>query len=78
MIGVTRQALHRYKVGARIPRPAIMARIESVTGGSVRANDFHSTATDDRRRSKASSGANAPNIAASRVDVTEKAREALP
>lgn len=39
-IGVSRQALWRYKSGIRTPRPAILARIREATDGQVTANDF--------------------------------------
>ena len=46
-IGVSRQALWRYKAGERIPRRPILERIQSVTGGDVRPADFFgSTATE--------------------------------
>lgn len=41
-IGVTRQALWRYKVAGRIPKPEIIARISRATNGKVTANDFMS------------------------------------
>lgn len=39
-IGTSQAAVSRYASGARIPRPAQMARIASATGGAVSANDF--------------------------------------
>jgi transcriptional regulator with XRE-family HTH domain len=39
-IGVTRQALWRYKFAGRIPKPEIIARISEATNGRVTANDF--------------------------------------
>jgi transcriptional regulator with XRE-family HTH domain len=39
-IGVSRQALSRYKAGARTPRPNVLARIREATNGRVTANDF--------------------------------------
>lgn len=39
-IGVSRQALHRYKTNVRTPRPAILARIRAETAGAVTADDF--------------------------------------
>ncbi|WP_300396362.1 helix-turn-helix transcriptional regulator [Henriciella sp.] len=39
-IGVSRQALHRYKTGDRHPRTTIMEKIVEHTGGEVTANDF--------------------------------------
>ncbi|TFE97751.1 hypothetical protein B5M44_14185 [Shinella sumterensis] len=41
-IGVTRQALWRYKVAGRVPKPEIIARISRATNGKVTANDFMS------------------------------------
>jgi transcriptional regulator with XRE-family HTH domain len=40
LIGVTRQAVHRYKAGERIPDQATMTKIFEVTGGAVTPNDF--------------------------------------
>jgi transcriptional regulator with XRE-family HTH domain len=45
-IGVSRQALWRYKSCERVPRPEIMARIHVETGGAVTANDFFAPATE--------------------------------
>jgi len=39
-IGVSRQALWRYKAGERIPRPRIIAEIARETSGAVVAADF--------------------------------------
>lgn len=39
-IGVTRQALWRYKVAGRVPKADIIARITKATNGKVTANDF--------------------------------------
>ena len=39
-IGVSRQALWRYKSGERIPRPKILKRIQDETGGQVQPADF--------------------------------------
>lgn len=39
-IGVSRQALHRYRRGERTPRPEVMARIREATSGAVTADDF--------------------------------------
>ena len=39
-IGVTRQALWRYKFAGRVPKPEIIARISKETNGKVTANDF--------------------------------------
>jgi len=45
-IGVTRQALHRYRQGLRIPRPEVLAKIKAATDGAVTANDFMSNSTE--------------------------------
>lgn len=39
-IGVTRQALYRYKNGQRMPRIGILRKIISETAGQVSARDF--------------------------------------
>jgi len=41
MIGVTQATVCRYVAGTRIPRRAIMARIEHATGGQVTPADFY-------------------------------------
>ncbi len=43
-IGVSRQALHRYLTGARIPKQDVLARISKATAGKVTANDFYAEA----------------------------------
>ena len=43
-IGVSRQALWRYKSGERIPKRDIIERILRETGGEVRPADFFSIA----------------------------------
>lgn len=40
-IGVTRQALHRYRTGERMPDRGVMARIAEETDGAVTANHFY-------------------------------------
>lgn len=40
IIQTTQAAVSRYTNGSRIPRPAVMARIQAVTGGRVTPNDF--------------------------------------
>lgn len=40
LIGVERQAVHRYKSGSRFPEKKILSEIYRVTGGQVDANDF--------------------------------------
>lgn len=39
-IGVTRQAVHRYKTGERFPERPVLAKIFTATKGAVTANDF--------------------------------------
>ncbi|TRO96756.1 helix-turn-helix transcriptional regulator [Glycocaulis profundi] len=39
-IGVSRQAVHRYVEGDRIPRREVLTKINEATGGAVTANDF--------------------------------------
>jgi transcriptional regulator with XRE-family HTH domain len=39
-IGVSRQAVHRYKTGERFPERAVLQKIAEATGGNVTANDF--------------------------------------
>lgn len=41
IIGVTGEAVRRYRSGARMPRPEIVKRIQEVTGGQVTAHDLH-------------------------------------
>jgi transcriptional regulator with XRE-family HTH domain len=43
-IGVSRQALYRYKQGTRVPKPKIVLEIAKATDGQVSANDFYETA----------------------------------
>jgi transcriptional regulator with XRE-family HTH domain len=45
-IGVTRQALYRYKHGERFPHRDVMARIIDATDGAVTPNDFMQSAGD--------------------------------
>lgn len=40
LIGVSRQAVMRYRDGKRIPKKEIMPRIFEVTGGKVSADSF--------------------------------------
>ena len=44
-IGVTRQAVHRYKTGKRRPEWGILRKIEKVTDGVVTPSDFLSEST---------------------------------
>ena len=46
-IGVSQQAVQRYAQGLRVPRKAIMHRIEEATGGAVQAQDFYNQRTRD-------------------------------
>lgn len=39
-IQTTQATVSRYANGSRVPRPAVMARIQAVTGGRVTPNDF--------------------------------------
>jgi transcriptional regulator with XRE-family HTH domain len=39
-IGVTRQAVHRYKTGGRLPEWPVLAKIREATDGAVTADDF--------------------------------------
>lgn len=41
LIGITRQAVHRYRRGDRIPDPKTMAKIVKATKGAVTPNDFY-------------------------------------
>lgn len=47
-IGVSRQALWRYKAMERVPRPEILSRIHTATSGAVTANDFMQPVTPER------------------------------
>lgn len=40
LIGVTRQAVHRYKTFARFPERPVLSLIFEVTEGAVTPNDF--------------------------------------
>jgi len=40
-IEVSVQSVHRYVNGERLPRPEVMERIKSATGGLVEPNDFY-------------------------------------
>lgn len=39
-IGVSTEAIRRYRDGERTPRPEQMVRIKAATGGQVTADDF--------------------------------------
>jgi transcriptional regulator with XRE-family HTH domain len=39
-IGVTRQAVHRYKSGERAPEWSVLSKIKEVTSGAVSPDDF--------------------------------------
>jgi predicted transcriptional regulator len=39
-IGVTRQAVHRYRVGGRLPAWSVIQKIRTATDGAVSVNDF--------------------------------------
>ena len=49
LIGVSRQAVHRYKTGDRIPEWPVMAVIKEKTGGAVTADDFAPTSQEVQR-----------------------------
>ena len=49
-IGVTRQALDRYRKGERIPKPAPMAKIYAATDGAVDPNSFYKLPSLTSRR----------------------------
>jgi transcriptional regulator with XRE-family HTH domain len=40
LIGVTRQAIHRYKTGERVPEWPVLAKIKEITSGGVSPDDF--------------------------------------
>lgn len=40
LLGISQQAVHRYRRGKRIPDSKIMRRIVQATNGAVSANDF--------------------------------------
>lgn len=40
LIGVSRQAVHRYKTGERVPEWPILAKIKEATSGAVTPDDF--------------------------------------
>lgn len=41
VLGCNISSVHRYESGHRIPEPATMALIFTVTGGAVEPNDFY-------------------------------------
>ena len=45
LIERTRQAVHRYRTGDRMPDQATMEKIFEVTGGAVTPNDFFGLAS---------------------------------
>ena len=45
-IGVSQQAVHRYRTG-RVPTPEVMQAIIKVTAGAVTADDFFDTSVPD-------------------------------
>lgn len=49
-IGVSRQAVHRYKSGDRFPERPVLSRIFKATGGRVTANDFANIGVAPERR----------------------------
>ncbi len=46
-LGISPSRLHDYKTGRRIPRAALLARIEAETDGKVRAADFANGGTPE-------------------------------
>lgn len=44
LLGVSAEAVRRYKDGLRYPEPDIMARMREVTRGKVSEKDFHEVA----------------------------------
>ncbi len=49
-IGLSRQAVHRYCTGQRIPRPKDMLKITAATSGAVVISDFYG---DEKTSAKA-------------------------
>ena len=47
-VGVSRQAIHRYKNGERIPEKPVLSKIYKVTGGAVTPNDFFDMSKQSR------------------------------
>lgn len=48
LIGVSRQAVHRYKTGERFPEKPVLTKIFEATNGEVTANDFAEMETPAR------------------------------
>lgn len=46
VVGVTSEAVRRYKAGTRIPDRDVMIRIVTATDGLVRADDFYFSETE--------------------------------
>ena len=46
-LGVTHTAVGRYVNGTRMPKRAIMLKIQEITGGAVTPNDFFGPPEDD-------------------------------
>lgn len=46
LIGVTRQAVHRYKTFDRFPERPVLTKIFEVTAGAVTPNDFLQSQTE--------------------------------
>lgn len=49
-IGVSRQAVDRYRMGQRIPEPHVMVRIAEQTENAVQPNDFYDLRPSRSRR----------------------------
>lgn len=47
-IGVSRQALHRYRFNERVPKPPVISKIQEVTAGAVTASDFYPPLSPER------------------------------
>lgn len=48
-IGVSRQAVHRYKTGERVPEWSVLAKIKDATAGAVTPDDFLNPASEPER-----------------------------
>ena len=40
-VGVSYESIRRYGLGEMMPRPAVAEKIRKLSGGQVRADDFH-------------------------------------
>jgi transcriptional regulator with XRE-family HTH domain len=55
-IGVSRQALWRYRFNERVPKPSVIAKIHGATAGAVTANDFMAPPLSHERAEQARQG----------------------